>query len=267
MISLSTSQAVKLRTLFESLVPLLSEGTLVFSKEGMRVKGSSIQAYASVFIDGNSEIEYVYDSTGIIKKSIKPNFKSLGKKLGKNMKACSQALAAFGQDDIANIERNGKYTLKLNGEPFEFSSGTNFHDEDLYSAVLGSQVALTLNLQVGDKIAPTHGADDGKVHDPFQITGILSRTDTPIDRGVFVNMEGFGSHWRISSLGSWHNLEDMSAGVTQRPSLCSLEVLGLGSNHTSLEALLGHLSVVIEPEESPHAHRVAGDEFPKGGLS
>ena len=62
MISLSTSQAVKLRTLFESLVPLLSEGTLVFSKEGMRVKGSSIQAYASVFIDGNSEIEYVYDS-------------------------------------------------------------------------------------------------------------------------------------------------------------------------------------------------------------
>jgi putative ABC transport system permease protein len=92
------------------------------------------------------------------------------------------------------VGTNSTYFNRLtrgNGQPFEFSSGTNFDDEDLYSAVLGSQVALTLNLQVGDKIAPTHGADDGKVHDPFQITGILSRTDTPIDRGVFVNMEGF----------------------------------------------------------------------------
>ena len=92
------------------------------------------------------------------------------------------------------VGTNSAYFDRLtrgNGEPFEFSSGRNFRDDDLYSAVLGSQVARTLNLRVGDTIAPTHGADDGKVHDPFEITGILSRTDTPIDRGVFVNMEGF----------------------------------------------------------------------------
>jgi len=92
------------------------------------------------------------------------------------------------------VGTNSAYFDRLtrgNGEPFEFSSGGNFRDDDLYSAVLGSQVARTLNLRVGDTIAPTHGADDGKVHDPFEITGILSRTDTPIDRGVFVNMEGF----------------------------------------------------------------------------
>ena len=92
------------------------------------------------------------------------------------------------------VGTNSAYFDRLtrgNGEPFEFSSGENFRDDDLYSAVLGSQVARTLNLRVGDTIAPTHGADDGKVHDPFEITGILSRTDTPIDRGVFVNMEGF----------------------------------------------------------------------------
>jgi putative ABC transport system permease protein len=44
---------------------------------------------------------------------------------------------------------------------------------------------------VGDPFAPTHGADDGLVHDPFTVTGILARTDTPVDRGVYVNMEGF----------------------------------------------------------------------------
>jgi putative ABC transport system permease protein len=92
------------------------------------------------------------------------------------------------------IGTNATYFDRLsrgNGQRFEFSAGANFQDKDLYSAVIGSQVAHTLNLQVNDKIAPTHGADDGKVHDPFQIVGILARTDTPIDRGVFVNMEGF----------------------------------------------------------------------------
>jgi putative ABC transport system permease protein len=57
--------------------------------------------------------------------------------------------------------------------------------------VLGATVAANLGLRVGDPFAPTHGADDGKVHDPFTVTGILARTDTPVDRGVFVNMEGF----------------------------------------------------------------------------
>ena len=91
------------------------------------------------------------------------------------------------------IGTNSTYFDRLtrgNGQAFEFSSGKIFATRILHCC-LGSQVARTLNLRVGDTIAPTHGADDGKVHDPFEITGILSRTDTPIDRGVFVNMEGF----------------------------------------------------------------------------
>jgi putative ABC transport system permease protein len=80
---------------------------------------------------------------------------------------------------------------KGDGTPFPFASGENFRDDDFFSAVLGSGVAARLGLEVGDQIAPTHGADDGKVHDPFTVVGILARTDTPIDRGVFVNMEGF----------------------------------------------------------------------------
>jgi len=57
--------------------------------------------------------------------------------------------------------------------------------------VIGASVADTLGLRVGDPFSPTHGADDGKEHDPFKVVGILERTWTPIDRGVFVNMEGF----------------------------------------------------------------------------
>jgi putative ABC transport system permease protein len=77
------------------------------------------------------------------------------------------------------------------GRPFAFSAGGNFKDDDFFGGVLGAAVAANLGLEVGDAFAPTHGADDGKVHDPFRVVGILARTDTPIDRGVFVNMEGF----------------------------------------------------------------------------
>jgi putative ABC transport system permease protein len=77
------------------------------------------------------------------------------------------------------------------GRPFEFSSGANFRDDDFFGGVIGAAVAANLGLKVGDEFAPTHGADDGAVHDPFLVRGILARTDTPIDRGVFVNMEGF----------------------------------------------------------------------------
>jgi putative ABC transport system permease protein len=77
------------------------------------------------------------------------------------------------------------------GRPFTFSAGRNFREDEFFGGVLGSAVAASLGLKVGDAFAPTHGADDGKVHDPFRVAGILARTDTPVDRGVFVNMEGF----------------------------------------------------------------------------
>ena len=77
------------------------------------------------------------------------------------------------------------------GRSFSFAGGRNFRAQEFFGGVLGSTVAATLGLSVGDRFAPTHGADDGLEHDPFIVTGILARTDTPVDRGVYVNMEGF----------------------------------------------------------------------------
>jgi putative ABC transport system permease protein len=92
------------------------------------------------------------------------------------------------------VGTNAAYFDKLtvgDDRNFAFASGRNFRDDEFFGAVLGISVAHKLGLSVGDTIAPTHGADDGLVHDPFTITGILARTDTPVDRGVYVNMEGF----------------------------------------------------------------------------
>ena len=77
------------------------------------------------------------------------------------------------------------------GRPFTFAAGENFRDADLYTAVVGAEVAAKLGIAVGAGIAPQHGADATKIHDPFRVTGVLARTGTPVDRGVYVNMEGF----------------------------------------------------------------------------
>lgn len=58
------------------------------------------------------ELEYLTDSSGILVKKIKPNFKTLGPRYGKAMKAISEAIANMSQEDIAAFERNGQFTIK-----------------------------------------------------------------------------------------------------------------------------------------------------------
>ena len=61
-----------------------------------------------------------------------------------------------------------------------------------WEAVIGSEVATTNNWKVGDEFRMIHGGQDDHVHDErFTITGVLDRTNTPNDRSVFVNLEGF----------------------------------------------------------------------------
>ena len=67
------------------------------------------------------EMEYITDSSGVIKKKIKPNFKTLGKKLGKDMKAAGVIITALGQEDIKTIESAGKYNLMIDGTTYDLS--------------------------------------------------------------------------------------------------------------------------------------------------
>jgi putative ABC transport system permease protein len=78
------------------------------------------------------------------------------------------------------------------GQKFAFMAGENFSDADFFSGVIGSEVARKTGLRVGDTFQPTHSAPvDGHVHEEkFTVTGILERTGTPIDRAVYVNIEG-----------------------------------------------------------------------------
>ena len=66
--------------------------------------------------------------------------------------------------------------------------------ENLYDVTLGADVAAELNYTMGDEIAVTHGISEVGflVHDhmPFTVVGVLAKTFTPVDRALYVTLEG-----------------------------------------------------------------------------
>lgn len=93
------------------------------------------------------DIEFITDTTGIIKKKIKPNFKVLGAKVGKDMKMVAAAIQSMNADEIQTLENNG--SIALTGTKYVISS----EDVDIIAEdVEGWQVAnlgrLTVALDV-----------------------------------------------------------------------------------------------------------------------
>jgi isoleucyl-tRNA synthetase len=61
-------------------------------------------------------VEYVEDTTGMVNKKAKPNFKTLGRRLGKQMKSAAQIIGQMTQDDILAFESTGQFEIELEGE-------------------------------------------------------------------------------------------------------------------------------------------------------
>ena len=92
------------------------------------------------------EIEFLHDTTGIITKKIKPNFRTLGKKYGAQMKQIAAAFGTFDQQTIAAIEAAGTYTLDggvvLEPGDYEITS------EDMPGWLVATEGTLTVALDI-----------------------------------------------------------------------------------------------------------------------
>lgn len=95
------------------------------------------------------EIEFLRDTTGIITKRIKPNFRTLGKKYGAQMKGIAAAFAQFDQNVIAAIQAAGTYTVEIGGtgvvlesEDYEITS------EDMPGWLVATEGSLTVALDI-----------------------------------------------------------------------------------------------------------------------
>ncbi len=88
------------------------------------------------------------DMENLVKK-IKPNFKTLGKKYGKQMKEIALAMNSFGNHEINEIERNGNYILTLPSGDVELTSeDVEIITEDMPGWLVANEGKLTVALDI-----------------------------------------------------------------------------------------------------------------------
>ncbi len=95
------------------------------------------------------EMKLVDDSEGVLVKSVKPDFKKLGPKYGKQMKAVAAAIAAMSQQQIAALEREGSIELALaDGSALVELTDVDIHSEDIPGWLVANEGSVTVALEV-----------------------------------------------------------------------------------------------------------------------
>ena len=144
-LSLRKKENIKVRQpLQKVLIPAMNAGI----KKQLQLVEELIKAEVNV-----KEIEYPDPDNTFIQKKIKPNYPALGKRLGPLMKDVSGALATFTQEEISRIEKEGNYTLSINGESVNLlSAEVEISSEDIPGWVVANKNSLTVALDI--KITP-----------------------------------------------------------------------------------------------------------------
>ncbi len=95
------------------------------------------------------EVEYLTDTRGILVKKIKPNFKVLGPKYGKHMKAIAGLVNGMQQEDIADFESKGAWPLEVNGETIVLGlEDVEILSEDIPGWLVATEGKITIALDV-----------------------------------------------------------------------------------------------------------------------
>jgi len=95
------------------------------------------------------ELKLIEEGSGVIVKSIKPNFKTIGPKYGKQMKAISALVGKMTTDDIAAIEKNKGWTGEIDGQEIQLEI-TDFEilAQDIPGWLVSTEGPLTVALDI-----------------------------------------------------------------------------------------------------------------------
>ncbi len=105
-LSLRQREKIKVRQpLQKIMIPVLD----AFEKEEIIAVSDLIKSEVNV-----KEIELIDEGSGMLVKQIKPDFKALGPRFGKDMKAVAAAISDFDQKQIATLEKDGEITVSIN---------------------------------------------------------------------------------------------------------------------------------------------------------
>ncbi|WP_299112592.1 isoleucine--tRNA ligase [uncultured Winogradskyella sp.] len=95
------------------------------------------------------EVELLEDASDILVKQIKPNFKILGPKFGKDMRLISSAINAFSANDIKKIEQNSSLDVEINGKIITLGlDDVEITSQDIEGWLVANEGALTVALDV-----------------------------------------------------------------------------------------------------------------------
>ncbi len=140
-LSLRRKVNIKVRQpLSKMMVPVLNEQ---FRKQ-LKAVESLILAEVNV-----KELEYLDDSSGILVKKIKPNFKTLGPRFGKAMKEVSAVIAAMTQEEIGRCEQTGVHTITIGGVASEITlDDVEIISEDIPGWLVTNEGRYTVALDI-----------------------------------------------------------------------------------------------------------------------
>ncbi|MBF9253102.1 isoleucine--tRNA ligase [Pontibacter sp. 172403-2] len=140
--SLRKKHMIKVRQpLQRILIPVLNDHT----REQIQAVADLIMSEVNV-----KHIEYIDDTSGILVKKIKPNFKKLGQVFGPKMKLVAAAVQNMNQNDIAHLEREGGIELQINDEETAILTpdDVEISSEDIPGWLVANEGRLTVALDV-----------------------------------------------------------------------------------------------------------------------
>ena len=140
-LSLRAKEKIKVRQpLQKIMIPVDNQS----QKEEIQAVSALIKHEVNV-----KEIELLEDASDILVKQIKPNFKVLGPRFGRDMKLVSSAISSFSADDIKKIEQNGTLDVEINGKNVTLElNDVEITSQDIEGWLVANEGALTVALDV-----------------------------------------------------------------------------------------------------------------------
>ncbi len=140
-LSIRQKERIKVRQpLKKIMIPILGET----QRQELEAVADLIKSEVNV-----KEIELLDDASNILVKRIKPNFKVLGPKYGKEMKQIASAVAKLKQDDIQKIEQEGEISLKIENKIIKLQlQDVEIGSQDIEGWLVASSSGITVALDV-----------------------------------------------------------------------------------------------------------------------
>lgn len=212
--SLRKSHTIKVRQpLSRLLIPVLNQ----------EYKNNIVAVEDLILSEVNiKKIEYIEDTSGVVVKKIKPNFKKLGKEYGPRLKEVGAAISAMTQDDIQKLEKENAFKLQLSSDVVQITlEDVEITSEDIpgWSVASENGVTVALDITITEELKKEGIARDVvnrvqnmrkdmglEVQDKIKIT--IQKKDELIDSALLANKEYICSETQALSLVLTENLKD-----------------------------------------------------------